>query len=144
MKVNGRLHAPASLPQGKSTWYPLDRKLGGPQSRSGHGGEEKNSHPLPEIEPPIIWPIAQRYTTELSRRLTVPSTGRNHHLLIANKAFEDVENFRYLRKTVTNQPCIHEEIKSRLNSWNVCYYSLQSLWFSVSFRRTQRLKYRKL
>jgi hypothetical protein len=29
--------------QGKSPWYPLDRRLGGPQSRSGHGGEEKNS-----------------------------------------------------------------------------------------------------
>jgi hypothetical protein len=30
-------------PQGKSPWYPLDRRLGGPQSCSGHGGEEKNS-----------------------------------------------------------------------------------------------------
>jgi len=30
-------------PQGKSPWYPLDGKLGGPQSRSGHGGEEKTS-----------------------------------------------------------------------------------------------------
>jgi hypothetical protein len=28
--------------QGKSPWYPLDRRLGGPQSRSGRGGEEKN------------------------------------------------------------------------------------------------------
>jgi hypothetical protein len=28
-------------PQGKSPWYPLDRKLGEPQSRSGRGGEEK-------------------------------------------------------------------------------------------------------
>jgi hypothetical protein len=28
-------------PQGKSPWYPLDRRLGGPQSRSGRGGEEK-------------------------------------------------------------------------------------------------------
>jgi hypothetical protein len=27
--------------QGKSPWYPLDRRLGGPQSRSGRGGEEK-------------------------------------------------------------------------------------------------------
>jgi hypothetical protein len=36
---------PRSLyPKGKSPWYPLDRKLGGPQSRSGRGGEEKNSH----------------------------------------------------------------------------------------------------
>jgi hypothetical protein len=26
-------------PQGKSPWYPLDRRLGGPQSRSGRGGE---------------------------------------------------------------------------------------------------------
>jgi len=29
----------------------LDRRLGGPQSRSGRGGEEKNSQPLPGIEP---------------------------------------------------------------------------------------------
>jgi hypothetical protein len=28
-----------------------DRRLGGPQSRSGHGGEEKNSQPPPGIEP---------------------------------------------------------------------------------------------
>jgi len=27
--------------QRKSPWYPLDRRLGGPQSRSGHSGEEK-------------------------------------------------------------------------------------------------------
>jgi hypothetical protein len=30
-------------PQGKSPWYPLDRRVGGPQRRSGRGGEEKNS-----------------------------------------------------------------------------------------------------
>jgi hypothetical protein len=34
-------------PQGKSPWYPLDRRLGGPQSRSGRGREEKNSQPPP-------------------------------------------------------------------------------------------------
>jgi hypothetical protein len=44
-------------PQGKSPLYPLDRKLGGPQSRSGRGDEEKNSQ-----SPPIIQPVAQRYT----------------------------------------------------------------------------------
>jgi hypothetical protein len=27
--------------QGKSPWYTLGRRLGGPQSRSGRGGEEK-------------------------------------------------------------------------------------------------------
>jgi hypothetical protein len=56
--------------QGKSPWYPLDRSLDGPQSQSGHGGKEKNSQPLPALEPPIIQPVAQRYTTELSRLLT--------------------------------------------------------------------------
>jgi hypothetical protein len=34
-------------PQGKIPWYPLDRRLGRPQSRSGRGGEEKNSQPPP-------------------------------------------------------------------------------------------------
>jgi len=29
--------------QEKSPWYPLDRRLGGPQSPSGCGGEEKKS-----------------------------------------------------------------------------------------------------
>jgi hypothetical protein len=29
----------------ESPWYSLDRRLGGPQSRSGRGGEEKNSQP---------------------------------------------------------------------------------------------------
>jgi hypothetical protein len=49
MKVSGQLHAPAALLQGMSPWYPLDRRLGGPQSRSGRGGEEKNSQSLPGI-----------------------------------------------------------------------------------------------
>jgi hypothetical protein len=40
-----------SRPQGKSPWYPLDRRLGGPQGRSGRGGEEKNSQLPPGIEP---------------------------------------------------------------------------------------------
>jgi hypothetical protein len=58
MEVSGQFHAPAASPRGKSTWYPLDRRLGGLQSRSGHDGEEKNSHPLPGLEPPIIQPVA--------------------------------------------------------------------------------------
>jgi hypothetical protein len=53
-------------PQGKSPWYPLDRRLGGLQSRSGHGVEEKNSQSPPGIELLIIQSVAQRYTTELS------------------------------------------------------------------------------
>jgi hypothetical protein len=64
MEVSGQLHA-----RRKSPWYPLDRRLGGVQSRSGSGGEEKNSQHLPGLEPPIIQSVAQRYTTELPRLL---------------------------------------------------------------------------
>jgi hypothetical protein len=56
-------------PQRKILLYPLDRRLGGPQSRSGGGGEEKNSQLLPELKPPVIHPVAQRCTTELFRLL---------------------------------------------------------------------------
>jgi hypothetical protein len=40
--------------------------LDGLQDRSGNAGEEKNYQLLPGIKPPIIQPIAQRCTTELS------------------------------------------------------------------------------
>jgi hypothetical protein len=42
MEVSGQLHTPAALPPGEEPLFPLDRRLGGPQSRSGHGGEENS------------------------------------------------------------------------------------------------------
>jgi hypothetical protein len=41
LEVSGQLHAPAALPRGRNPQYPLDLRLGGPQSRSGRYGEEK-------------------------------------------------------------------------------------------------------
>jgi hypothetical protein len=46
----------------------LDRRLGGPHSRSGRGGEEKNSQPPPGIEPQNLVAIP----TELSRLFRNP------------------------------------------------------------------------
>jgi hypothetical protein len=48
MEVSGELHAPAALPPGKE--HLLDRRLGRPQSRSEHGGEEEHSQSPPGIE----------------------------------------------------------------------------------------------
>jgi hypothetical protein len=53
-------------PQRENPWYLLDRRLGELQSRSRRGGEEKNSQPLPGLELPVIQPVVQRYTAELS------------------------------------------------------------------------------
>jgi hypothetical protein len=41
MEMSGQLHAPATLPPGKESLIPSGQRLGGPQSRSGRGGEEK-------------------------------------------------------------------------------------------------------
>jgi hypothetical protein len=41
----------SASPPEKEPWYPLDRRLGEPQSRSVRGGEEKNSQPQLGIEP---------------------------------------------------------------------------------------------
>jgi hypothetical protein len=50
VEVSGHLQAPAALSRGKSPCYSLNRRLGGPQSRSGRSGEEKNSQLPPGIE----------------------------------------------------------------------------------------------
>jgi hypothetical protein len=44
--VSGQLLAPTDYLQGESPWYPLDRRMDGPQNRS------KSSHLPPEIESP--------------------------------------------------------------------------------------------
>jgi hypothetical protein len=41
---------------------------------------------------------------------------------------------------LTNQNCIHEEIKSRLNSGNACYHSVQSLLLSCLLSRNVKVK----
>jgi hypothetical protein len=51
MEVSGQLHAPAALLSGRDPWYTFDRRLGGPQSRSGRCELEENLLPLPGIEP---------------------------------------------------------------------------------------------
>jgi hypothetical protein len=42
---------PRERPPPPPASYLSDRRMGGPQSRSGHGVEEKNSQPPPGFEP---------------------------------------------------------------------------------------------
>jgi hypothetical protein len=57
-----------------------------------------------------------------------------------NWSFEDVTKFKYLGATLTDKYFMHEEIKSRLNSGNACYHSVQSLLSSRLLSRNVKVK----
>jgi hypothetical protein len=69
----------------------------------------------------------------------------DHDIKTANGFFENVEQFRYLGTTVTNQSLIQEEIKRRLNSGNACYHSVQNLSPSrLLSKNVQIIKYKTI
>ena len=68
------------------------------------------------------------------------NAGRIHSVRMDNSTFERVEEFKYLGTTLTNQNAIQEEIKSRLRSGNVCYYSVQNLLFSRLLSKNLKIK----
>jgi hypothetical protein len=67
-----------------------------------------------------------------------PNSGKNQIIMIANESFKNMTKFKYLGTTLTNHNDTHDEIKSRLNSGNACFYSVQN--FSFSRLITQNLK----
>jgi hypothetical protein len=72
------------------------------------------------------------------------NVGQNHDIKIANRCFENVAQFKYLGTTVTNQNLIHEEIKRRMNSGNVCYHSVQYLLSSLLLFKNIRIRKYKI
>jgi hypothetical protein len=73
-----------------------------------------------------------------------PNSGQNHNVRIANELFEDVAGFKYLGSTLTHQTDIHDEVKSRLNPGNTCYYPVQNLLSSRRISRQLNIKYSRI
>jgi hypothetical protein len=69
-----------------------------------------------------------------------PNSGQNQNIRIANESFENVVKFKYLGTTLTNQNDIRDEIKTRLNSGNACYYSVQNLLSSRVISKNLNMK----
>jgi hypothetical protein len=59
----------------------------------------------------------------MSRR---EKTGQEYSIKTVNRSFEDVAKFKHFGTTLSDQNCMHEETKSRLNSGNACYHYVQS------------------
>jgi hypothetical protein len=62
--------------------------------------------------------------------------GKKHGIKIANRSFEGVAKLKYFGITLTDQNCMQEEIKSKLNSGN----AFQSLLSSRLLSRNVKLK----
>jgi len=58
---------------------------------------------------------------------------------ISNSSFERVEDYEYLGTPLTSQNSIKEETKSRLNSGNACYYTMQNLLSSSLLSKNLKL-----
>jgi hypothetical protein len=66
--------------------------------------------------------------------------GQRQSIKIENRSSECVVKLKYLGTTLTDQNCIHKEIKSRLNSGNACYRSVQGLLSSSLLPRNLKVK----
>jgi hypothetical protein len=71
-----------------------------------------------------------------------PNSGQNQNIRRDNESFENVEKFKHLETTLTNQNEIHDEIKSRLNSGNACYCSVKDFFFPSQITKPEDKVYK--
>jgi hypothetical protein len=69
-----------------------------------------------------------------------PNSGQNQNIRIANESFEKLAKFKYFGTTLTNHNNIHDVPKSRLNSGNACYYSVQNILSSRLISKDLNIK----
>jgi hypothetical protein len=68
------------------------------------------------------------------------TAGQSNYIRVANKSFHKVAKFKYLGETLTDQNCIHDKIRNRLNSGNACYHGVRNLLSSCLLSRNVKIK----
>jgi sorting nexin-29 len=68
------------------------------------------------------------------------TAGKSNCVRAANRSFERVAKFKHFGATLTDHNCIHEEIRSRLNSGNACYHAVQNILSSRLLSRNVKIK----
>jgi hypothetical protein len=68
------------------------------------------------------------------------TAGQSNYIRVANNFFEKLAKFKYLGATLTDQNCIHEETRSRLNAGNASYHAVQNLLSSRLLSRNVKIK----
>jgi hypothetical protein len=66
-----------------------------------------------------------------------PNSGQKQNIRIDDESFENVAKLKNLGTMLTNQNDIHDEIRSRLNSGNACYHSVQNILSSRLIKKTK-------
>ena len=61
------------------------------------------------------------------------TAGLSNIMKVDNSSIERVEEFKYLKTTLTNKNSIQEEIKRRLKLGIACYHSVQNLLSPVCY-----------
>jgi hypothetical protein len=104
MGVSGHRHTPAALqPQAKDPRYPLYRRLGGPQSRSGHKRLEEKSFRLcrgANLDRMVVQPAARHYADRATRLTNRKGKGK------ITSAFLGFRCMKFLLQSVNTWPFI--------------------------------------
>jgi hypothetical protein len=99
---------------------------------------QKNTEALLDASKEVGLPVNLEKTNYML--MSRKKAGRKHGIKIANRSFEDLAKLKYLGTTLTDQNCMQEGIRSRLNSGNACYHSVQSLLSSRLLSRNVNVK----
>jgi len=90
-----------------------------------------------------VWHFVYLLTADKTKYVVMArdqNAGRSHNIKSDNSCFEIVEQFKYLRTTLTNRNSFQEEIKSRLKSGNACCHSVQNFLSSSLLSKNLKIK----